>query len=313
MTSRALPAIRRVLFSPPQGRLAVLLPFIGLFLCLGEGTHGGDAGELSPTSRPSTLTGEVRIHDKFHSRFLPSDRTVLVWLPPGYAEHPRQRYPVLYLHDGQNLFDAATSFIGQEWRADETARSLIDAGKIEPILLVGIYNTGVERINEYTPTPDPKGRYGGGKADLYGRLIVEELKPFIDRTYRTKRGAKDTGLGGSSLGGLVSLYLGLKYPKVFGKLAVLSPAAWWDDGMIVREVDRLPKKPPLKVWLDIGAAEGEETVKMTRRLRDALLHKGWKPGKDLSYVEAPGAQHNEAAWAGRLGDILLFLFPKRRS
>lgn len=258
-----------------------------------------------------TLTGAFRVHEKFHSRFLPEDRTVIVYLPPGYATSGKRRYPVLYMHDGQNLFDAGTSFIGAEWRADETAQSLIEAGKIEPILLVGVYNTGTKRVDEYTPTR--MERYNaGGKAELYGRLLVEELKPFIDRRYRTKRGPKETGLGGSSLGGLVTLWLGLKYPSVFGKLAVVSPAAWWDYGMIVREVDALPGKTGLKIWLDIGTGEGRRTVRDARRLRDALVQKGWKLDQDLTYVEDTGAAHTESAWAGRMDDLLLFLFPARR-
>ncbi|MBW3624132.1 MAG: hypothetical protein KY468_12060 [Armatimonadetes bacterium] len=151
--------------------------------------------------RPHTLTGSFRVHENFRSRFLPTARTLRVYLPPGYGSNPKKRYPVLYMHDGQNLFDGATAFLpGQEWRVDETAQSLIEAGEVEPLLIVGIYNAGVERINEYTPMKDPR-RNIGGKADLYGRMIVEEIKPFIDREYCTLKAAKHTVLGGSSPGG----------------------------------------------------------------------------------------------------------------
>jgi predicted alpha/beta superfamily hydrolase len=259
-----------------------------------------------------TLSGEFRTHKNFHSQYLPSDRDVLVYLPPGYDANPKRRYPVLYLHDGQNLFDGATSFIkGAEWRVDETAQSLIEARAIRPLIIVGVYNTGGSRIDEYTPTADPK--YKGGKADLYGRLLVEELKPFIDREYRTLKDAKNTGLGGSSLGGLVSLHLALKYPRVFGKVAVVSPSVWWDKKMIVREVEALKKKTGARIWLDIGTKEGgnesEEHRLNTRQLRDTLVAKGWRDGRDLKYYKAEGAEHNERAWAQRVGPMLQFLFP----
>src|ERR1041385_6301749 len=200
-------------------------------------------GRASFAQQPHTVTGDVRLHKDFHSDTLNNDRNVIVYLPPGYDTNKKRRYSVFYLHDGQNLFDGATSFIpGQEWRVDETAQALILSRSIEPVIIFGIYNTGKERVEEYTPSADPKFKVGG-RADLYGRLIVEELKPFVDSHYRTKRDASDTGLGGSTLGGLVTLYLGLRYPDVFGKLAVISPSVWWDEHKIVREVEALQSKP----------------------------------------------------------------------
>jgi predicted alpha/beta superfamily hydrolase len=269
------------------------------------------AEEHGTVAQPHTLTGDFRMHTQFRSKFLPTDRDVLVYLPPGYEADRRRRYPVLYLHDGQNLFDGATSFIpGQEWRVDETAQSLILSRSIEPVIIVGIYNTGKERVEEYTPSADPKFKVGG-KADLYGRLIVEELKPFVDSHYRTKRDAADTGLGGSSLGGLVTMYLGLRYPKVFGKLAVVSPSVWWDDHRIVREVQALRSKPHTCVWLDMGTDEGADATAGARVLRDALVGKGWHLDRDLKYFEAAGAKHGETAWAERVEPFLRFLFPKK--
>jgi predicted alpha/beta superfamily hydrolase len=268
-------------------------------------------GAVARQAQPHTLTGDFRTHPKFHSKFLPTDRDVLVYLPPGYRDDRRRRYPVLYLHDGQNLFDGATSFVpGQEWRVDETAQELILSRAIEPLIIVGIYNTGKERVEEYTPSADPKLKVGG-KADLYGRLIVEELKPFVDSHYRTKRDAADTGLGGSSLGGLVTLYLGLRYPGVFGKLAVVSPSVWWDDHRIVREVQSLRAKPRTRVWLDMGTDEGANATAGARLLRDALVARGWRLDRDLKYFEAAGAKHSEAAWAERVEPFLRFLFPKK--
>jgi predicted alpha/beta superfamily hydrolase len=259
-----------------------------------------------------TLTGNFRVHRRFHSSFLPSDRDLLVYLPPGYDHELQRYYPVLYLNDGQNLFDGATSFVpGQEWRVDETAEDLITRGVIQPIIIVGIYNTGMARMDEYTPTPDPRmGR--GGKADLYARMLVEELKPFIDSHYRTQRDPVHTALGGSSLGGLLSLYVGVTHPQVFGKLAVMSPSVWWDRRTILRNVRRLRNKPALHVWLDIGTAEGNRPARIladVRTLRDVMVRKGWQQGQDLCYVEDDGAGHNENAWAARVGGMLMFLFP----
>jgi len=262
---------------------------------------------------PHTLTGDFCLHPRFHSRFLRADRDVLVFLPPGYDAGGRRRYPVLYLQDGQNLFDGATSFLpGQEWRVDEAATALITRGVIEPLIIVGVYNVGNDRIEEYTPTRAGAGiaQGRGGGAAAYGRMLTEELKPYIDRHYRTRTDAAHTGLGGSSLGGLVSLWLGLQYPKTFGRMACLSTSAWWDDRAIVRQVRALPARLPGRIWLDIGTAEDAESVAAVRDLRDALAAKGWKPGVDLGYCEAPGAQHNEAAWAARVGPMLTFLFPK---
>ncbi|MEK7833277.1 MAG: alpha/beta hydrolase-fold protein, partial [Acidobacteriota bacterium] len=151
------------------------------------------SNQTSPTKH--TLTGEFRHHSKLHSTFLAHDRDVVVYLPPGYQDE-NKRFPVFYLHDGQNVFDAATAFNGVEWGMDETAQRLILSGRIEPLIIVAIYNTGADRIDEYTPTIDPRQKRGG-KADLYGRFLIEELKPFIDRNYRTLAGPEFTGLGGS--------------------------------------------------------------------------------------------------------------------
>jgi predicted alpha/beta superfamily hydrolase len=267
--------------------------------------------------RTHTLTGDIRLHKNFHSKILNNDRDVIVYLPPGYDKDKHRSYSVFYFHDGQNLFDGATSYIpGQEWQVDEAAQSLITSGKIEPLIIVGIYNTGTERVNEYTPVEDPKYK-AGGKADLYGRLLVEELKPFIDSTYRTRTDAKHTGLGGSSLGGLVSIYLGLRYPNVFGRVAVVSPSVWWANKYIVQYVEAQKKRPPLRIWLDIGTKEGDDAqqtqriVDGARLLKVTLIKKGWKAGKDLKYFEAPGAEHNERAWAARVEQILEFLFPRK--
>jgi predicted alpha/beta superfamily hydrolase len=258
--------------------------------------------------RPHTLTGDIRAHEEFHSRYLENDRTVMVYLPPDYDPATADRYPVLYLHDGQNVFDEATSF-GDEWRVDETAQELITSGRIDPIIVVGVYNTGDHRIDEYTPTPSIHDAIGG-HADDYGRMLVEELKPFIDQTYKTFPGAANTAIGGSSLGGLLTMHLGLRYPTAFGKLAVLSPSVWWDNRVILREVEAIPGKRPQRIWLDAGVLEGERVIGDARLLRDALIAKGWVLDDDLMYFEAEDGEHNERSWAARVAPVLEFLFPK---
>jgi len=247
-------------------------------------------------------------HEQFHSTFLPDDRDVLVWLPPGYAGEPDRRYPVLYMHDGQNLFDPDTAFQkGEHWRVGETAAGLIAAGELAPLIIVGIYNTGEQRIHEYTPTRD--ARLGGGLAGEYGRLLIEELKPLIDRTYRTRPEAAHTGLGGSSLGGLVTLHLGFTHPEVFSRLAVLSPSVWWDRRAILTTVRRARPRPARRLWVDMGTAEGRRGLDDARLLKAALVGAGHVEGVDLHYAEFEDATHSEAAWAARVGPMLKWLFP----
>jgi predicted alpha/beta superfamily hydrolase len=253
----------------------------------------------------------LRRHVQFHSEHLPDDRDIVVYLPPGY-EDADARYPVLYMHDGQNLFDPKTAFrAGTHWRLGETADALIEAGALSPILIVGIANTGTRRIEEYTPTRDK--RLGGGLTDEYGRLIVEELKPFIDATYRTRPDTASTGLGGSSLGGLATLYLGMVYPDVFGSLAAMSPSVWWDRRVILKTVRAARPKPPVRIWVDMGTAEGRRGLDDARMLKAALVGAGWVVGKDLRYAEYEGATHGEAAWAERASDVLTWMFPGQRS
>jgi predicted alpha/beta superfamily hydrolase len=247
-------------------------------------------------------------HPRFKSRFLSEERDIIVYLPPHYHSDADRHYPVLYLQDGQNLFDPTTAYVaGNDWRVDETADDLIQQQRIEPLIIVGIYNTGEQRINEYTPTPD--ATLGGGLAGLYGRMLVEEIKPFIESQYRTLGDPWHTGIGGSSLGGLVSLYLGFAYPEVFGKVAALSPSVWWNNRAILDIVRNTQPRPRLKIWLDIGSSEKRGAVLDAKRMRDLLIDRGWKLDDDLHYVEAEGAQHNETAWAERVGSVLEFLFP----
>jgi predicted alpha/beta superfamily hydrolase len=247
-------------------------------------------------------------HEGFPSRFLRNRRDLIVYLPPGYDQQPGRHFPVLYLHDGQNLFDGATSFIpGMDWHVGQTADQDILEGRVEPLIIVGIYNAGKQRLGEYTPTRAP--RLGGGRANRYAKFLLEEVRVLVREHYRVLEDAPNTGIGGSSLGGLVSLYLGLRQPQTFGKVAALSPSVWWNERVILRFAAAAPVDPRPRVWLDIGTREGPRIVDDVERFRDILLHKGWQAEKDLHYQRVEGAEHNEAAWARRVGPFLQFLFP----
>jgi predicted alpha/beta superfamily hydrolase len=251
----------------------------------------------------------VRYHPDFHSRFLPNDRGLNVWLPPGYGIDPFRRYPVVYMHDGQNLFDAHAAFAGNPWRCDEMAEQAVRRGQCEPVLVVGIANSP-ERIREYGP------KDGDDLASRYGRMLVEEVKPFIDATYRTRPEAAATAIGGASLGGLISLHLAKWYPEVFGKCIAMSPSVWWDRERFIETLRENTRwLETCKVWMDIGGREGGSyegmvaTLERTRRL-GAFLRSAMpaKPGV-FHYVEDPDGRHNETDWGRRFPDALAFLFP----
>jgi enterochelin esterase-like enzyme len=252
----------------------------------------------------------VRKHAGFRSRILKGTREVTVYVPPGYEEDAERVYPLLVLQDGQNLFDPETSFIrGQTWRVAETADEVMSAGDVAPVVIAGVANGGEKRLAEYTPSRDWK--MGGGDAGRYGEMVTEELLPFLRDAYRVTRDAAETGIGGSSLGGLLSLWLGLRNPDTFGKLAVLSPSVWWNHRYIVSFVnDRAPeleRRP--KIWLDVGDAEGRRTLADVELLDARLRVHGWREGVDLHFERAKGGAHNEPSWAERVGPMLRFLFP----
>jgi predicted alpha/beta superfamily hydrolase len=252
----------------------------------------------------------IRLHRAFTSLYLPDKRDLIVYVPPGYDKNSERTYPVLYLHDGQNLFDPRTSFIqGRTWEVREHADAAIRVGEVEPLIIVGIYNTPA-RLAEYTPDREPK--LGGGDADSYGLTLTREILPWIATQYRVRTDRESTGLGGSSLGGLVSLYLGLRYATWFGKLAVMSPSVWWNRKSILGYVnERAPEiwdRP--RLWLDIGDKEGKRTVHDAEMLNRRLKANHWKPGETLHFEKAQGGTHDEPSWALRVRPMLRFLFPK---
>jgi enterochelin esterase-like enzyme len=256
----------------------------------------------------------ARLHHRgdFQSRLLYGARNLTVYLPPQYEAEAQRRFPVMYFHDGQNVFRPETAYVpGQYWRIGESADWLIGEERLEPLICVGIDHGGERRIDEFTPSRNPQNKYGG-QAALYGRMLVEEVLPFIASQYRVDHSARRTGLGGSSLGGLVTMYLGIQYPDLFGRLAVMSPSVWWDYRMILRKIVSLTHKHRSKTWLDVGLQEGvnpKATLRDVRLLRDTLLHKGWKRGASLFYYEDPEGAHDEASWARRSPSMLQYLFP----
>jgi len=264
-----------------------------------------------------TITGDVEILNDVAATRLGNSRPVIVLLPPGYREETERRYPVLYMHDGQNLFDASTSFIGAEWGVDEAANRLIEEGQIEPLIIVGIYNTS-NRAYEYTPVADSSRGEGGG-AELYADFIINDLKPFIDENYRTKPDRANTGVMGSSLGGICSLYLGWEHRDVFSRIGAMSTSYGFANQDIVRRIKARAPASGTRIWIDMGTAEGgdrngdgvSDMIELHRAVRDTLVGHGMKLGRDLRYVEDEGAVHNEHAWASRFPRALAFLFPKR--
>lgn len=256
------------------------------------------------------FTGTIKVHREVASKHLDRTRDVWVYLPPGYdAAKGQTRYPVLYMHDGNNVFDGSTAFGGHEWGADESAEKLIKSGELPPVIIVGVGNTP-DRTAEYTWIKGTyQGQTLGGRGRDYAKFLVSELKPLIDKTYRTKPGRADTAVMGSSLGGLMSLYLASHEGDVFGKFGVMSPSVWWADKAALAEADRVPTDA--KVWLDFGHREGSDPqagLDNARALKDRLLKRGLVEGKTLGYFEDQMGGHNEQAWAYRVPMALKFLF-----
>lgn len=268
----------------------------------------------TPSPPPLSRVGRIDRLPAIRSLHV-SPLAVQVWLPPGYESDTQRNYPVLYLHDGQALFDTAVN--AAEWQVDETAQRLVEDGAIAPCIIVAVDN-GPQRIADYTPTP---GRLStrpgasqarvGGNASAYARFLIEELKPLIDQRYRTQTQASATSVGGSSLGGLASLWLAVNYPQTFGAALVVSPSVWWDERAILGDVMRhfqFAKTRP-RIWLDVGLLEGKEAVDDVRALHVVLTQLGWD-ASSLHYLEQPDGAHDEASWAKRVQGMLVFLYGK---
>jgi predicted alpha/beta superfamily hydrolase len=244
------------------------------------------------------VVGHVEYHYNFKSNFLEQSRTIIVWLPPGYKKNVEKFYPVLYAHDGQNVFDPKTSYIGYEWQLDETSSRLIRKGKMEEIIIVAIYNTP-DRLEEYSDSE---------KGNNYMKFIVDELVPFIDSNYRSFKDRYNTATIGSSLGGLISLLLAWKHSETFSKAACLSSSFYYDNYKIFKMIeDYSGIKKDLKIYLD----SGEDGKHDAQKMFTLLSAKGFIIGDDIDYFYDYGANHSELAWANRLERPLLFLFGKK--
>jgi|GEM_PF-294658 len=253
-----------------------------------------------------------RKYPSFTSTNLPSTRGLWVYLPPTYLENTEARFPVLYMHHGQNLFSSATAFGGNEWKVDETLDAGAEDGTIREVIVVGVENTA-NRMVELTPSVDP-GRGAGGDADKYLAMIASEVKPLVDTALRTLPGRETTALMGSSLGGLVSAYAGVKRADVFGIIGAMSPSTWWDGRMILAQVDAMKTQAvkPLRIYVDSGdGGAGSDDAVNTKELAARYRGVGYVDAKDFMYVLQPGALHNEIYWAQRLPAALRFLLGGR--
>ena len=263
------------------------------------------------SGRGSALTGDIRYIRDFRSEALGNSRTVAVFLPPGY-DSSNERYPVLYMQDGQNLFDASTAYNGNSWDLNEICQRLMLSGELPPFIVVAVDNAGKARTNEYSPVADET--YGGGGGDLYGKFLIKELKPFIDSNLRTLPEAENTGIMGSSLGGLISLHVGLSRPDVFMRIGGPSASLWWANRELTRRLaaSPLPSGPLPRVWVDMGTREGDHPDKRVEELLglgEVLKARGWREGDDLAVRVIDGGTHDEPSWRARSAEILKFLFP----
>lgn len=265
-----------------------------------------------------TVVGKLLVCEQVHSPQLDNKRDILVWLPLSYETQPEKRYPVVYMQDGQNLFDAYTSYAG-EWNVDESMIRLADEGY--EAIIVGIPNND-RRIVEYSPYPDRWLRMTEAHGNDYLAFLTDTVKPLIDTQFRTLPDRDNTGIAGSSMGGLISLYGYFKCPQVFGFSGVFSPAHWVGNSAIFQTIEHTPFFPG-KIYLDIGGQEGNPATRRkktgslenpyllaVRRLSEMLIRKGFVLGYHLLYVEDLEGKHNEEAWARRLPDAFRFLLPK---
>jgi enterochelin esterase-like enzyme len=265
----------------------------------------------SPGAGRAIAGGTLFLHE-LRSRVFSNARLVRVWTPPGYVAGSLARYPVLYLNDGQNLFDPATAFAGVDWQVGETATRLIAEKKIPPIIIVGIDNTGKNRIREYIPYKSQDPRVPRPLGTNYPQFLRTEVMPLVQGLYPVLKGAENTALGGSSLGGLITLYTQLTAPRVFGRLLIESPSLFVANRKILQDC-RSVRSWPARVYLGIGTNEvgdpvkDEQTVDNVRELAELLAGAGLDETRLRIRIEE-GATHNEAAWAARFPDGLQFLF-----
>ena len=279
-------------------------------------TKSYEPGSAAGVIRAQSATGDLRLHE-FRSRIFHNTRFLRVWLPPDYDDpaNAGRRYPVLYLNDGQNLFEASTSFNGVEWQVDETADRLIREGVVPPLIIVGIDNTGRDRIREYMPHRSLHPMTLRAHGTRYPSFLFKEVIPFVARTYRIASGPENTGLGGSSLGALIALYTAAVRPGAIGRLLLESPSLWASNRQLIRQ-SRGVKRWPERIFLATGTAEAgrkdkDQSVVDDVRELAAILRRAGLDDTRLKLVIDEGASHHESAWARRFPEALTSLFGKQ--
>jgi predicted alpha/beta superfamily hydrolase len=260
------------------------------------------------------LTSRVLTIPRFYSQILNNERDIFVYLPPSYDSNDDAAYPVLYMHDGQHMF--AQNRLGESWNVHRTLDRLIAEGKLREIIVVAVSSLSHwERLSEYFhEVPSAKGAFPSEwSGELYESFLIDEVKPYIDRTYRTLPDRQHTGMIGSSAGGLLTYHIGFRRSDVFGLLGIMSPFFFhtvWEgsQGTEIPIYERFTSKPPVRIWLDMGGAEGLLTVSQARRVAEPMLANGFEAGRDLAFYFDPEAAHTQQAWGNRLHAPLLYMF-----
>jgi predicted alpha/beta superfamily hydrolase len=276
-------------------------------------TESAPAGAVPGVIRVQAATGDLRLHG-FRSRIFRNTRFLRVWLPPGYDDpaNAGRHYPILYLNDGQNLFEASTSFTGVEWQVDETADRLIREGVVPPMIIVGMDNGGKDRIREYMPHRSLQPMMLRAQGTRYPTLLFKEVIPFMADNYRVANGPENMGLGGSSLGAQIALYTAAVRPGMIGRLLLESPSLWASNRQLIR-LSRAVKRWPERIFLATGTAEAgrkDKDQSMVDDVRElaAILRRAGLDDNRLRLVLEDGATHHESAWARRFPQALAFLF-----
>jgi predicted alpha/beta superfamily hydrolase len=276
-------------------------------------SHGLPPGVI----RGESAVGDLRLHE-FRSRIFRNTRFLRVWLPPGYDDpsNAGHRYPVFYLNDGQNLFESISSFNGTEWQVDETADRLIREGVVPPMIMVGIDNSGRSRAREYMPHRSLQPVMVRVQGSRYPDFLTRDVMPFMERNYRIATGMENTGLGGSSLGALISLYTAAARPGLIGHLLLESPSLWASNRQMIKE-SRGVNQWPGRIFLATGTAEAsrpERDRSMVDDVRElaAIFRRAGLDDSRLKLVVDEGATHHESCWARRFPDALAFLFGRSR-
>jgi len=254
------------------------------------------------SNKKSTAAKNVSIlSEDFYIKQLDRKRKIWIYLPPDY-DNSQKSYPVIYMHDGQNLFDNATSYVG-EWEVDETLNKIFNENR-NGFIVIGINNGGVIRMDEYSPWKNKK--YGGGEGDAYIDFITKDLKSYVDKRYRTLSDKENTAIIGSSMGGLISYYAGLKYPEIYGKVGVFSPSFWFSKSSFEYAKKR-SKIINTKMYFLIGDQEGKNEVRDMEKMISLMKNNGF-PNNNMFKKIIPNGQHNEALWRDNLKDAVLWLF-----